>query len=251
MQRYFTFIICLVFSSVLSAQKNVSIPAFTAYAVPAENEEDDLFDKKDSSLEWKDENQKIEFHFFIRDTGSININLRAKNSFSTNNILLQIADKKFSVLIPQSNSYKTYKAGKVHINQPGFYTATLASLNFKNKFFTNIQSLQLNGTAVNGIHFNSKPRRNAASVHLKYPVNDSNKVSQFYNEITVSKGFDHLHSYYMACGFSRGYLGIQVNSKNERRVIFSVWDAGNESVDRNKVADSNKVQLMAKGEDVI
>ncbi len=54
----------------------------------------------------------------------------------------------------------------------------------------------------------------------------------------------------MACGFARGYFGIQVNSETERRVIFSVWDAGKEAADRNKVADSNKVQLMAKGEDV-
>ncbi|MBV9986137.1 MAG: DUF3472 domain-containing protein, partial [Chitinophagaceae bacterium] len=39
-------------------------------------------------------------------------------------------------------------------------------------------------------------------------------------------------------------------SASERRVIFSVWDAGNEATDRSKVADSNKVELLAKGEDV-
>jgi FKBP-type peptidyl-prolyl cis-trans isomerase len=54
----------------------------------------------------------------------------------------------------------------------------------------------------------------------------------------------------MSNGFSRGYFGIQVNSENERRVIFSVWDAGKEAVNRSKVADSNKVKLLAKGEGV-
>ncbi len=54
----------------------------------------------------------------------------------------------------------------------------------------------------------------------------------------------------MACGFARGYFGIQVNSPTERRVIFSVWDAGNEAVDRNKVPAENKVQLIAKGDEV-
>jgi hypothetical protein len=54
----------------------------------------------------------------------------------------------------------------------------------------------------------------------------------------------------MACGFARGYFGMQVNSEQERRVIFSVWDAGNEAVDRNKVADSNRVKLRGKGEGV-
>ena len=83
-----------------------------------------------------------------------------------------------------------------------------------------------------------------------YPLSDSLKAFSFYNEVTIPKGSDVLHSYYMACGFARGYFGIQVNSKTERRVIFSVWDAGNEAVDRNKVAEDNKVQLIAKGEDV-
>jgi FKBP-type peptidyl-prolyl cis-trans isomerase len=55
----------------------------------------------------------------------------------------------------------------------------------------------------------------------------------------------------MACGFARGYFGIQVNSEKERRVIFSVWDAGNEAVDRNKVGTENRVVLLAKGDSVI
>ena len=44
----------------------------------------------------------------------------------------------------------------------------------------------------------------------------------------------------MANGFGEGYLGIQVNSPTERRVLFSVWDA-----------DSGKTTLAKKGEDVV
>jgi len=54
----------------------------------------------------------------------------------------------------------------------------------------------------------------------------------------------------MACGFSRGYFGIQVNSPTERRIIFSVWDSGKEPTDRAKVADDDRVRLIAKGTDV-
>ena len=43
---------------------------------------------------------------------------------------------------------------------------------------------------------------------------------------------------------------MQVNSPTERRIIFSVWDSGNEGVDRKNVADENRVQLMGKGEGV-
>jgi hypothetical protein len=61
---------------------------------------------------------------------------------------------------------------------------------------------------------------------------------------------DPIHTYYMACGWHRGYFGMQVNSRTERRIIFSVWDSGNETVSRARVADSNRVTLVAKGEGV-
>jgi hypothetical protein len=50
----------------------------------------------------------------------------------------------------------------------------------------------------------------------------------------------------MACGWHRGYFGMQVNSESERRIIFSVWDSGNEAVDRAKVDDVNRVKLMRR-----
>jgi hypothetical protein len=42
-------------------------------------------------------------------------------------------------------------------------------------------------------------------------------------EITVPVGQDPIGSYFMANGFGEGYFGFQVNSKTERRVLFSVW----------------------------
>ncbi len=54
----------------------------------------------------------------------------------------------------------------------------------------------------------------------------------------------------MACGWHRGYFGMQVNSPTERRIIFSVWDSGGEAVDRKKVGADDRVQLVAKGEGV-
>ena len=62
---------------------------------------------------------------------------------------------------------------------------------------------------------------------------------------------DPVWTYYMACGWHRGYFGMQVNSPTERRIIFSVWDSGQEAKDRNRVAAEDRVTLVAKGEDVI
>jgi hypothetical protein len=93
-----------------------------------------------------------------------------------------------------------------------------------------------------------KERRNAASVHLAYPVPQGTNVAAFYCEVTALE--DPTASFYMACGWHRGYFGMQVNSPTERRIIFSVWDSGGEAVDRNKVADENRVRLMGKGDGV-
>lgn len=90
-------------------------------------------------------------------------------------------------------------------------------------------------------------RRNAASVHLRWPTPEGADVRWFYNEASMAT--DPIWSYTMACGFARGYFGMQVNSPTERRIIFSVWDAGNEAVSRSKVADENRVALVAKGKD--
>jgi hypothetical protein len=112
----------------------------------------------------------------------------------------------------------------------------------------NVEALLLDGEPLAGAHFNLKERRNAASVHLAYPVGKGTNVAAFYCEVTAVE--DPTSTFYMACGWHRGYFGMQVNSPTERRIIFSVWDSGNEAVDRAKVDDVNRVKLMGKGDGV-
>jgi hypothetical protein len=112
-----------------------------------------------------------------------------------------------------------------------------------------IKGLELSGPAVVGAKFNLKERRNAPSVHLKYPLQPEEKVEWFYNEIRPQT--DNPATYYQACGFHRGYFGIQVNSPKERRIIFSVWDSGDVPDDRAKVKKEDLVTCLEKGEDVV
>jgi hypothetical protein len=84
--------------------------------------------------------------------------------------------------------------------------------------------------------------------HLNYPVPADTDIAAFYCEVTAVE--DPTATFYMACGWHRGYFGMQVNSSTERRIIFRVWDSGNEAVDRGKVADENRVVLMDKGDGV-
>ncbi|MES2330294.1 MAG: DUF3472 domain-containing protein [Bacteroidota bacterium] len=243
---FFLFFSCLIVSA---TAQTISIPGYTGYAAPAEKDET-MFSEKSGGLHWSDAKQTISYSFYIRRAGDLTVAINTRNAVAGNSVKLSLAGKNFVLNIPASKEAKLTKAGTVSIKDSGFYTISLSSVKKTGNTVANILSIELSGTATENMHVNAKQRRNAASVHLRYPLADSIKAIAFYNEITIPAGADIVHSYYMACGFARGYFGIQVNSPTERRVIFSVWDAGKEAVDRNKVADSNKVQLLAKGEDV-
>ena len=249
MLRY-TALVIFVSLQMVGYTQSVKIPANTGYAIPAEKDESDLFNDKNGLQGWADTKQQIQYFFYLRNTGKLSIDIYVKNNNASNKISVSFKGKSFPVMVPHSQLFKKVHVASVTVTDTGFYTLTLSASVKKGKTIADIQSIELNGAAVTNIHFNPKSRRNAASVHLKYPIPDTGKVVAFYNEVTIPEGADPIHTYYMACGFARGYFGIQVNSLTERRVIFSVWDAGKEAVDRNKVADSNKVQLLAKGDGV-
>ncbi len=147
-----------------------------------------------------------------------------------------------------SGGFRRVECGEFNIQGDGYRRIELAGLSRSGRVYGDIKELILSGPAAGNAFFNLKERRNCASVHLGYPVEKGVEVEWFYNELTPRT--DPLWTYYEACGWHRGYFGIQVNGPTERRVIFSVWDAGNEAVDRNKVAAENRVKLLAKGEGV-
>jgi hypothetical protein len=144
---------------------------------------------------------------------------------------------------------QTTNLGTFAIPTPGYYRIDLRLTD--GSPLRNLRSLTLTGPAVTGAHANLKERRNAASVHLGYPIPKEHQkdIEWFYCELTPRT--DPLWTYYMATGWHRGYFGMQVNSPTERRLIFSVWDSGNEGIDRSKVAADDRVQLVAKGDGVV
>lgn len=115
--------------------------------------------------------------------------------------------------------------------------------------FGDVLGLTLGGPAGAAAQCSTFPSRGAPSVHLWYQTPPGMAVAAFDNQVTVRT--DPLWSYYMVCGFSRGYFGIQVNSPTERRILFSVWNAGDEPTDPRKVPAADRVQLLAKGPGVI
>ena len=248
----------LILSVSVFAQRDSMVPVTTAYITPLhtglqlqdEEEEDEFVKGNPEYYKWYQAKKQIHFFVKVRKAGELRVQLQFANKWALP-IRVSVGATVLKAVLPATSKFTTIKLGKVLIADTGFVQITLSVPKNTARMQASIAGILLGGTAVEQMHYNHKSRRNAASVHLKYPVADSVKTVSFYNEITVPVGFDPVHTYYMACGFARGYFGIQVNSEKERRVIFSVWDAGNEAVDRNKVDSENRVVLLAKGDSVI
>nr|WP_294994853.1 DUF3472 domain-containing protein [uncultured Sediminibacterium sp.] len=242
----------LLFATTVSiAQTKQVLPFYTLY----ETTTDIKVVKNRSSLRkdalvWTDTTKRLRFYMHNARTGQLDIALQAMATKAVKQITLEVKGKTFRFSVPVSSKPREIKIGSLQLTDTGFVELVLSTKKLL-PGNAGIGNLILSGEAAEGMRFNAKERLNAASVHLRYPLADSIKAIGFYNEVTVPAGYDPVHSYYMANGFSRGYFGIQVNSEQERRVIFSVWDAGNEAIDRNKVADSNRVKLLAKGDGVV
>jgi hypothetical protein len=84
----------------------------------------------------------------------------------------------------------------------------------------------------------------ARSVHLWYPAPEG---TLFYNEVTVEESVPG--SYFMACGFSRGYFGIQELGDGQKVVLFSAWDPTTGD-NPNAVDKKDQVEVLSHSEGV-
>ncbi|MDB6034458.1 MAG: hypothetical protein JWM16_4796 [Verrucomicrobiales bacterium] len=238
-------LILLITCSTVRGQ--LQVPAFTAYTEPNANAS--RISPTSGITGWKDPECRIVWFGEIKSpaTTKASILLRLPAG-ATSKLKLTVAGESQEAEVKgEGTNLVAAHFGNFEIKQPGYQRFTLETLNTKPPF-GDLSALVLDGLTTNNALFNLKPRRNAASVHLSYPVPRGTNVAAFYCEVTGVE--DPVATYYMACGWHRGYFGIQVNSKTERRIIFSVWDSGSEAVSRSNVADNNRVTLLAKGDGV-
>lgn len=228
-----------------AVENEIKIPAFTAYLDPNIHA---ARVGKNGITQWGSADTVL--WGGILEQGELNAGVVVKLvGGETAQLKLTVAGQSSDVNVQGTGESKTVDFGKFAVGATGYHRFELKGISKSGKTFGDLEDLVLSGTAVREAFFNLKPRRNAASVHLNFPLEKGEQVEWFYNELTPRT--DPVATYYEACGFSRGYFGIQVNSPTERRVIFSVWDAGTEAVKRSNVADENRVKLLAKGDGVV
>lgn len=235
-------LIPLLFNISLAAP--TGIPAHTAYLSP--DPDGAWVREEDGITRWNNPEIKVQWFGQFKTTGEVTaqIKLRLKKDQKLSlNLEIENQIKKITVT-GKGDDIVVADFGKFKIQKTGYHSFELSSPAPAGQ----IETLILDGSPLKDAHFNLKPRRNAASVHLSYPIARDEKVSAFYCEMTGVE--EPLWTYYMACGWHRGYFGMQVNSPTERRIIFSVWDSGGEAVDRDKVGQEDRVTLIDKGEGV-
>lgn len=81
------------------------------------------------------------------------------------------------------------------------------------------------------------------SVHLWYPAG---KGQAFYNEVTVRQSAPG--TYFMVCGWDKGYFGIQELGNGKKLILFSVWDSSQNNP--NAVEEDQRTKMLHKDEDV-
>ncbi len=236
---------------VAATAADLSIPAFTAYSEPDANAP--RISERGGVRGWSDPSQSVNWHGLFRSTGAVSAGVSLS--------LPEGAESRLRLTVGERSREATARGGPhggplkisfgdFDIARTGYTRFRLESLNAKGRPAGDVSTLHLSGPATEGAQFNLKERRNAASVHLSYVSPATNKVPvhAFHCEVTAVE--DPTTTFYMACGWHRGYFGMQVNSPTERRIIFSVWDSGGEAVDRGKVSDENRVKLVARGDGV-
>jgi hypothetical protein len=187
---------------------------------------------------------------------------KAKTMLLNLDILPQNADSKIKV----SANGKTVKlpilkdkSGKIPVGlfnfKEGYNKITLKGVSKNGTHFAQITQLilQYDGDTLNANFVRDNDGNNfywgrrGPSVHLNYTIPKEQKFVGFYNELTVLE--DPIGSFFMANGFKEGYFGIQVNSKTERRVLFSVWSPF-ETDNPKDIPEDQKIKLLKKGKDV-
>lgn len=227
----------------LLAAGGLSVPAFTAYSHP---DSEALRFERDGVSGWTDPSTRLVWHGWFPGGGSVRAAVRLDLPSGARAALsLTVGRRTARAEAVGADGEETVDFGDFPLPSREGWVAFALSCRAPLPAEARVLALELSGDRAAQARFNLTERRNAASVHIGYPLPDGVRAAWFYNEVEAVT--DPLHTFYMACGFRRGYFGMQVNSPTERRVIFSVWDSGDEAVDRSLVPEENRVRLLRKG----
>ncbi|CAL8070977.1 unnamed protein product [Orchesella dallaii] len=202
-------------------------------------------------------------YFHSRNSGRVSVSLRLLCAEGTSVIKMTVGHNEGTTggetrqINIAGSEYYLVNCGIFTISKPGYTRVDLQGVSRTGGYFGDVSHLQLVSESdslvdPNDIKFVENPDdfyfgRRGPSVHLSYPLPEGRNCEYFYNEVFVPRQQDVVGAYFCAMGFNGGYFGIQVNSEQERRVLFSIWS---EYTGGGETPEEYKVKLLRKGEDV-
>lgn len=196
---------------------------------------------------WTDPKSVISVYFYLHESTTADLSLLAKGH---SEIKVSYGKKHFKVRL-DSDDFTQVPIGRISVSKPGYVRIDLQGLSMEGNSFGEVKQLvaaNVSGKSSYVTNFADYWGRRGPSVHLAYKL-PAGDTEWFYNEVTVPKEGETMHSYYMAAGFGEGYFGMQYNSPTERRVLFSVWSPF-DTQNPKDIPDSHKIKLLRKGKDV-
>lgn len=213
--------------------------------------------RPDGIRNWSSTETVISWWIHIDRPVKAELSLAATVHEGDSELSIKVADNHFNLKIQDNNSARN-RLGSVEFTEPGYHRIDIRGIEKKGPAFATdlklFMSIMDSLARVSFVKDNVDNRfywgRRGPSVHLAYTMPQDQDIEWFYNEITVPEGEDQIGSYFMANGFGEGYFGIQVNSPEERRILFSVWSPF--VTDNPKdIPDSLRIKLIGKGEKTI
>lgn len=196
---------------------------------------------------WTNPKSVLSIYFYLHQPTTADLSLYAKGH---SEIKVSYGKKSFKVRL-QSDDFTQVPVGSIQVQQAGYVRIDLQGIAKSGECFGEIKQLiadHVTGKSNYVKDFSDYWGRRGPSVHLAYMLPEGD-TEWFYNEVTVPKEGETMHSYYMAAGFGEGYFGMQYNSPTERRILFSVWSPF-DTQNPKDIPDSLKIRLLRQGKDV-
>lgn len=212
---------------------------------------------RDGLEKWTDPKSKIKTFVYFSKPQTIRLTLHGMLDEGKSKVKIGLENDHFN---PESARHQNIQlsAGEFNahlkpfrINAPGYVAITLQGMTKTGADFGTIHSFTIENDDDEMVYVHDYTdywSRRGPSVHLSYTMPEDT-IEWFYNEVTVPLHNDVIGSYYMANGFGEGYFGMQCNSENERRVLFSVWSPF-QTEDPGQIPDSLKIVMRKKGKNV-
>ncbi len=196
-------LLSLLLCTALSAQPQQLVVGFSGNGYVT-RQHDGARITRDGVAHWTNPESVVSIYFYLQQPTTADLSLYAKGH---SEIEVRYGKKSFKVNL-QSDDFTTVPVGRIEIPQAGYVRIDLQGVSKSGESFGEIKQLMADNVTGKSNYvkdFSDYWGRRGPSVHLGYKLPEGD-TEWFYNEVTVPKDGETMHSYYMAAGFGEVYF---------------------------------------------